>query len=213
MVKMKICSTKGFLFQLYYDFVLCLESYWVRTFCILYKKIAFLCLTLFFIMSFYWCIFNFFCYILLDSNSFFNVCKIFSYRYLFSFNLVYHVLSESSNVRYEGYIHKVLSNEVLIKFNPSFHDSCHGVYSLTFEANRTSFRRAHQAVHVAFRNLGSDWLFPSRVSYKPSQVISFFIFIYTLNIIYLITITLLLWAKLLIELGDSPVLMIPLLLV
>uniref|UniRef100_A0A1B6MT70 RNA helicase n=1 Tax=Graphocephala atropunctata TaxID=36148 RepID=A0A1B6MT70_9HEMI len=79
-------------------------------------------------------------------------------------------ITDKKDIGYEGYIHKVLSNEILIKFSPSFHDVCHGVYSVSFEGNRTSFRRQHQAVHVAVRNLSGDWLFPARVSYKPPQI-------------------------------------------
>jgi len=74
-------------------------------------------------------------------------------------------------VCYEGYIFKVLSNEILIKFNPSFHESCAGIYSISFEGNRTSFRREHQAIHLAFRHLSTDWLFPSKVNYQAPQVI------------------------------------------
>ncbi|XP_046659746.1 LOW QUALITY PROTEIN: probable RNA helicase armi [Homalodisca vitripennis] len=78
--------------------------------------------------------------------------------------------TNGKEIGYEGYIHKVLSNEILIKFSPSFHDTCHGVYSISFEANRTSFRRQHQAVHLAIRNFCGDWLFPTRISYKPPQI-------------------------------------------
>ncbi|XP_054285812.1 probable RNA helicase armi [Macrosteles quadrilineatus] len=79
--------------------------------------------------------------------------------------------TDNNTVAYEGFIHKVLSNEVLLKFNPTFHDTCSGVYSINFESNRTSFRRLHQAVHVGHKNLCAEWLFPSKVTYQPPQVI------------------------------------------
>lgn len=81
-----------------------------------------------------------------------------------------HMFAGEEACAYEGFIHKVLSNQVLLKFNPSFHNTCSGIYALTFEGSRTSFRREHQAIQLAYKNLGPGWLFPSQISCQLPQV-------------------------------------------
>uniref|UniRef100_K1R4Y5 RNA helicase n=1 Tax=Magallana gigas TaxID=29159 RepID=K1R4Y5_MAGGI len=71
---------------------------------------------------------------------------------------------------YEGYVHEVLSEEVLLKFNSDFHLRYNGKdYDAQFTFNRSSVRRCHQAVQFA-GNLEENVLFPSFVSPKPSQL-------------------------------------------
>ncbi|XP_065937840.1 RNA helicase Mov10l1 [Magallana gigas] len=71
---------------------------------------------------------------------------------------------------YEGYVHEVLSEEVLLKFNNDFHLRYNGKdYDAQFTFNRSSVRRCHQAVQFA-GNLEENVLFPSYVSPKHSQL-------------------------------------------
>ncbi|XP_050346309.1 probable RNA helicase armi [Nymphalis io] len=73
--------------------------------------------------------------------------------------------------RYEGYIHNIRGNLVLIKFHPHFHDSYNGGdVSIEFHFSRTMFRRSHHAINLALSNLGPDILFPSRIKIKSPQI-------------------------------------------
>lgn len=58
-----------------------------------------------------------------------------------------------SNFAFEGCIHEVRLNEILMKFSDSFHNSYSGEsYDVRFELNRTNFRRLHQCVHHVSEN-------------------------------------------------------------
>ncbi|XP_078596430.1 RNA helicase Mov10l1-like [Branchiostoma floridae x Branchiostoma japonicum] len=71
---------------------------------------------------------------------------------------------------YEGYVHEVLREEVLLKFHQDFHSSYDGEpYNVFFMFNRSTLRRCHQAVNFA-HNLGSQVLFPSQPTLGPSLV-------------------------------------------
>lgn len=76
-----------------------------------------------------------------------------------------------NSLQLEGYIHKVGAKHVYIKFGHLFHDRYKGEdYSITAVASRTNFRKKHQAVGLAVRNLGREFLFPSKVEAKEPQV-------------------------------------------
>ncbi|KAI8503649.1 hypothetical protein Bbelb_186200 [Branchiostoma belcheri] len=71
---------------------------------------------------------------------------------------------------YEGYVHEVLREEVLLKFHQDFHTSYDGEpYNVFFMFNRSTLRRCHQAVNFA-HNLGSQVLFPSQPTHSPPLV-------------------------------------------
>ncbi|KAI8503666.1 hypothetical protein Bbelb_186370 [Branchiostoma belcheri] len=71
---------------------------------------------------------------------------------------------------YEGYVHEVLREEVLLKFHQDFHTSYDGEpYNVFFMFNRSTLRRCHQAVNFA-HNLGSQVLFPSQPTLSPALV-------------------------------------------
>uniref|UniRef100_A0A1B6CQH0 Uncharacterized protein n=1 Tax=Clastoptera arizonana TaxID=38151 RepID=A0A1B6CQH0_9HEMI len=73
--------------------------------------------------------------------------------------------------KYEGFIHKVQNDGILIKFGPFFHKSYKGdEYSVSFYASRTNFRRLHQAINVTEQHMGLDWLFPQILKMHPVQV-------------------------------------------
>ncbi|XP_039300547.1 LOW QUALITY PROTEIN: RNA helicase Mov10l1-like, partial [Nilaparvata lugens] len=75
-------------------------------------------------------------------------------------------------IKYEGFIHKIVRNDLYIKFNPNFHQCFDEKdYDVSFVSNRAAFRKCHQAVNVAYKNLTTSWLFPS--SLKPSPPLSF----------------------------------------
>ncbi|XP_054717092.1 RNA helicase Mov10l1-like [Uloborus diversus] len=73
----------------------------------------------------------------------------------------------ASSFAFEGCIHEVRLNEVLLKFSDSFHNSYDGeCYNVRFELNRTNFRRLHQCVHHVSEN-HEYAIFPSFLKLKP----------------------------------------------
>lgn len=65
---------------------------------------------------------------------------------------------------FEGVVHKVLFNRVLLKFNGSFQDKYNGEdYRLTFHFSRYAFRKQHYAAGRIVSHLGEQFLFPSKV--------------------------------------------------
>lgn len=72
---------------------------------------------------------------------------------------------------FEGVIHKVLKDEVWLKFVPTFHASYNSEdYDVYFEQSRTCFRRCHAALDICHSNQAKLWLFPKGVKTKPPQV-------------------------------------------
>jgi len=74
--------------------------------------------------------------------------------------------SSSDSPKYEGYIHEVRKDDILLKFNEEFHNrfamqEC----DVMFYFNRTTLRRAHRAVEFAL-TLGEEVLFPRTLSPK-----------------------------------------------
>ncbi|XP_064616004.1 LOW QUALITY PROTEIN: RNA helicase Mov10l1-like [Liolophura sinensis] len=82
------------------------------------------------------------------------------------------ILSEPGcmdGLSYAGYIHEVLSEEVLVKFHGSFHQNFQGEsYDVVFTFNRSTIRRCHQAVDMALQ-LSEQVLFPEEVVPKLPQ--------------------------------------------
>ncbi|XP_037893209.1 probable RNA helicase armi [Glossina fuscipes] len=63
---------------------------------------------------------------------------------------------------YEGVIHKVLFNRILLKFDANFQQKYNGEdYRLEFYFSRYGYRKQHHAVLRAVKNLGEQFLFPS----------------------------------------------------
>lgn len=74
------------------------------------------------------------------------------------------------NLKYEGFIHKVKSTEIYLKFNEKFHyeydsENC----QVAFKSSYTTIQRCHNAVNLALNRLGSDFLFPTKVVQKEPQ--------------------------------------------
>lgn len=73
--------------------------------------------------------------------------------------------------KYEGSIHKICKEEIWIKFNPHFHNIYDGAdYTVSFNINRISYRRFHQAINVVYDHLSSDWLFPTCLKQSKIQI-------------------------------------------
>lgn len=74
-------------------------------------------------------------------------------------------------VNYEGYIHKIRSSEIFLKFDPKFHE----IYqtdqecTVSFKSSTTVIQRCHTAIETVINKLGEDFLFPKRVIQKESQ--------------------------------------------
>ncbi|KAK3913005.1 putative RNA helicase armi [Frankliniella fusca] len=72
---------------------------------------------------------------------------------------------------FEGCIHKVLKDEVWLKFNIQFHNSYNSEdYNVYFQQARTCFRRCHAALDMCHKNQANLWLFPKGVNAKPLQI-------------------------------------------
>lgn len=71
---------------------------------------------------------------------------------------------DSDKRNYDGVIHKVLFNRVLLKFNSGFQQKYNGEdYRLEFYFSRFGFRKQHFSIERVVRHLGEQFLFPSRV--------------------------------------------------
>jgi hypothetical protein len=72
---------------------------------------------------------------------------------------------------FEGFIHKVFSTEVWIKFSSNFHASYNGSeYKVSFHFSRIPMRRCHAAVNMALKHLGPQMLFPTALKVQPPQL-------------------------------------------
>ncbi|CRL04786.1 CLUMA_CG017842, isoform A [Clunio marinus] len=68
---------------------------------------------------------------------------------------------------YEGHIHKVEQNAILVKFHRDFHQTHNRKdYNVQFFFSRTSYKRQHHALNVAISEIGQgyDFLFPKMKS-------------------------------------------------
>jgi primosomal protein N' len=76
-----------------------------------------------------------------------------------------------ADFQFEGFIHKVFSTEVWIKFNSNFHLSYTGSeYKVSFHFSRGPMRLCHAAVNMALKHLGPQMLFPTAVKVQPPQL-------------------------------------------
>lgn len=76
-----------------------------------------------------------------------------------------------SEQRFEGIIHKVLKDRILIKFTKSFHEKYNGEdYKIEFYYSRMSIRKQHHAIDKITVRFGQEFLFPSQMVLKPVQV-------------------------------------------
>lgn len=76
---------------------------------------------------------------------------------------------------YEGIIHKVLADEICLKFDPEFHNICgHWDYSVNFFHARMIYRKQHEVIEESWKKckLGEDFLFPYKdtLEYKPAKL-------------------------------------------
>ncbi|XP_012537922.1 probable RNA helicase armi [Monomorium pharaonis] len=78
--------------------------------------------------------------------------------------------SSQGNLKYEGFIHKIKSTEIFLKFNERFHQEYHGEdCQVTFKSSYGTIQRSHNAVNLAINRLGPDFLFPTKVIQKEPQ--------------------------------------------
>ena len=74
-------------------------------------------------------------------------------------------------LKYEGFIHKVTNLEIFLKFNCKFHqeynyEDC----QVTFKCSQTVIQRCHNAINMTVDRLGQNFLFPTHVIEKESQL-------------------------------------------
>ena len=71
---------------------------------------------------------------------------------------------------YEGFIHKIRSSDIYLKFDSSFHDSYHGEdCQISFKVSPTVINRCYSALGEVVTKLGEEFLFPKRVLQKEPQ--------------------------------------------
>lgn len=83
-------------------------------------------------------------------------------------------LGEQGN--YEGIIHKVMADEVWLKFDPEFHHICgHWEYSVNFFNARMMYRKQHEVINELWKKnkLGESFLFPfsDTLNYQPPKLV------------------------------------------
>uniref|UniRef100_T1DQJ2 RNA helicase n=1 Tax=Anopheles aquasalis TaxID=42839 RepID=T1DQJ2_ANOAQ len=67
--------------------------------------------------------------------------------------------------KFQGIIHKVLADRVLLLFDNIFHQSYNGEsYRVYFEFSRGQQRKLHHALDMVSKTLGMDYLFPERIT-------------------------------------------------
>lgn len=81
------------------------------------------------------------------------------------------MMFEIGKLKYEGFIHKVTNLEIFLKFNCQFHqkynyEDC----QVTFKCSRSAIQRCHNAIDMATNRLGQNFLFPTHVIEKESQL-------------------------------------------
>lgn len=68
---------------------------------------------------------------------------------------------------FDGVIHKVLFNRVLLKFNAGFQTKYNGEdYRLEFYFSRYGFRKQHFAINRIVKHLGESFLFPTKIQMR-----------------------------------------------
>lgn len=78
--------------------------------------------------------------------------------------------SSKENPKYEGFIHKIKSTELFLKFNQKFHREYNGEdCQVSFIMSNASLQRCHVGINLAINRLGPDILFPTRVVQKEPQ--------------------------------------------
>ncbi|GAB0100979.1 Probable RNA helicase armi [Sergentomyia squamirostris] len=77
----------------------------------------------------------------------------------------------STQRAYEGYVHKIEKDRVLVKFERNFQNSYNGEkYNVTFNYSRGNLRKLHHAVGKILPHLGDCVVFPTKVELKPPQI-------------------------------------------
>lgn len=84
-------------------------------------------------------------------------------------------IRDNKPVQYQGYIHKMTRNRLLLKFADEFHNAYGGEdYKLIFKFSRSKFIKQHNAierVHKKLVNSDSEYLFPNTIkTYKQPQM-------------------------------------------
>lgn len=79
--------------------------------------------------------------------------------------------SSQGKLKYEGFIHRVKSSEIFLKFNEKFHQEYNNEdCQVRFKCSHSTMHRCHDAVNLAINRLGADILFPTKVVQKEPQL-------------------------------------------
>ncbi|KAL7306479.1 hypothetical protein TKK_0001178 [Trichogramma kaykai] len=78
--------------------------------------------------------------------------------------------SRKTDNQYEGYIHKIRSSDIFVKFDESFHQTYGGEdCAVHFKGSTSVVNRCHTALGEVVKKLGEQFLFPTRVIEKEPQ--------------------------------------------
>lgn len=76
---------------------------------------------------------------------------------------------DATDKSFEGIVHKVLYNRVLLKFNAGFHKTYNGEdYRVTFHFSRVSLRKQHHGIERVVSILGESFLFPNKINKRQN---------------------------------------------
>lgn len=71
-------------------------------------------------------------------------------------------LNTEQKLQYEGYIHHVKQDRILLKFNVELHEKYNAeLVRLTFEFSRSNFKKQHEANQRICNNVSEEFLFPT----------------------------------------------------
>lgn len=78
---------------------------------------------------------------------------------------------------YEGWIHKVLSDSILLKFHERFHSTYNGTdYKIRFVFSRANYKKQSHALDIVVKDVcnessvGIEFVFPKKIVLKEPQV-------------------------------------------
>lgn len=80
-------------------------------------------------------------------------------------------INEQNPPRYQGNVHKVMRDRILLKFEENFHRNYQGEdYQVQFYFSRTSMLKMHHAIRQVTKNLGPEFLFPTKINLREPQL-------------------------------------------
>lgn len=75
-----------------------------------------------------------------------------------------HASMPNETTSYEGVIHRILHDRILLKFSNVFHERYNGEsYRIIFKASRSNLKKQHTANNLIDKRINKDFLFPLKI--------------------------------------------------